>query len=229
MEKQCIKCGKVLDASEFYISSKCKDGYSSWCKSCHRENTNKTRHKHKNYSTNNTVIKECTNCHRLLNTIKFSQNAYNIDGLNYWCKDCMKIYNKTYYLHHKEEAKIYNNERIEKVKYENKIRRLNDIYYKLNNNTLNLINACLKNKIKQSPSLEERCGYTIEQLRQHIESQFTPEMNWSNYGTYWELDHITPRFKFYYESYDDEQFKQCWALSNLRPLTIKENRERDKI
>lgn len=54
-------------------------------------------------------------------------------------------------------------------------------------------------------------------------------MSWDNYGTYWELDHIIPRFKFYYESYDDEQFKQCWALSNLRPLTIKENRERDKI
>lgn len=25
-----------------------------------------------------------------------------------------------------------------------------------------------------------------------------------------------------------KQFKQCWALNNLRPLTVKENRERRK-
>lgn len=141
----------------------------------------------------------------------------------------MKAYNRNYHSNHKEEAKLYNKGQIERIKQKNKIRRIESINYKLNNNTLNLINACLKSRMKQSPSLEERCGYTVEQLRQHIQSQFTPEMNWDNYGSYWELDHIIPRFKFYYESYDDEQFKQCWALNNLRPLTVKENRERDKI
>lgn len=226
MKKQCVRCGKVLDVSEFYVDNKCKSGYNSWCKTCCRENINKTRRKYDVHV--DIALKECTNCHRLLEATKFSRNAYNIDGLNYWCKDCMKTYNKNYHSNHKDEAKLYNKNQTEKIKQKNKLKRIEDVHYKLNNNTLNLINACLKNKIKQSSSLEERCGYTAEQLREHIELQFTLEMNWSNYGTYWELDHITPRFKFYYESYDDEQFKQCWALSNLRPLTVKENRERDK-
>lgn len=32
MEKQCVRCGKILDVSKFYISSKSKDDYGSWCK-----------------------------------------------------------------------------------------------------------------------------------------------------------------------------------------------------
>ena len=110
-----------------------------------------------------------------------------------------------------------------------KEKKENDTHFKLDLNTQSRFSSILSGRQKKtSPLLEQYNNYTAQQLREHIESQFTPEMNWSNYGTYWELDHITPRFKFYYESYDDEQFKQCWALSNLRPLTIKENREREK-
>jgi hypothetical protein len=48
-------------------------------------------------------------------------------------------------------------------------------------------------------------------------------MTMENYGSYWHIDHIKPRSLFTYTSIEDEQFKKCWALSNLQPLEALEN------
>ena len=69
----------------------------------------------------------------------------------------------------------------------------------------------------------EALGYLWADLRAHIEAQFTPEMSWSGWGSVWELDHIIPASSFKYESLDSPLFRQCWALSNLRPLLRQEN------
>ncbi len=66
-------------------------------------------------------------------------------------------------------------------------------------------------------------GYSWADLRAHLESQFTPAMNWKNWGSVWELDHIKPLSSFQYETLDDPLFRECWALTNLRPLLREEN------
>ena len=43
-------------------------------------------------------------------------------------------------------------------------------------------------------------------------------MSWENYGSYWQINHIYPQSKLPYTSMEEENFKICWALSNLRPL-----------
>jgi hypothetical protein len=62
-------------------------------------------------------------------------------------------------------------------------------------------------------------------------------MNWDNQGAYnsktwddndkstwkWQLDHIIPQSDLPYTSMQDENFKKCWALSNLRPYSAKQN------
>ena len=62
-------------------------------------------------------------------------------------------------------------------------------------------------------------------------------MNWNNHGNYnpetwndqdqstwtWQLDHIKPHSKFRYLSMEDEEFKKCWSLNNLRPYSAKQN------
>jgi hypothetical protein len=62
-------------------------------------------------------------------------------------------------------------------------------------------------------------------------------MNWNNQGVYrpslwddsdsstwvWQLDHILPQSDLPYTSMEDDNFKKCWALSNLRPLSAKQN------
>jgi 5-methylcytosine-specific restriction endonuclease McrA len=48
-------------------------------------------------------------------------------------------------------------------------------------------------------------------------------MSWHNYGSYWHIDHIIPHSQFNYLSLDDDNFKKCWSLENLRPLSSKQN------
>jgi hypothetical protein len=39
----------------------------------------------------------------------------------------------------------------------------------------------------------------------------------------WNIDHIIPQSDLIYASMEDENFKKCWALSNLRPYSAKQN------
>ena len=77
-------------------------------------------------------------------------------------------------------------------------------------------------KNKAGRSWRTFVDYSLEELMAHIERQFTNGMTWENRGK-WHIDHILPRSSFQYDSPDDEQFKACWALSNLRPLWAQEN------
>lgn len=79
--------------------------------------------------------------------------------------------------------------------------------------------------------------YTAIELKNHIESLFETWMSWDNRGVYrsshwddndqstwrWQLDHIIPHSKFNYTTMDCQEFRDCWALSNLRPLSAKQN------
>lgn len=65
--------------------------------------------------------------------------------------------------------------------------------------------------------LKNELGYTIDDLKAHLENQFDANMTWDNHGTYWHIDHRTPVTWFTYHSSSCKGFKQCWALSNLQP------------
>lgn len=65
-------------------------------------------------------------------------------------------------------------------------------------------------------------GYTVDQLREHLEALFQPGMNWENYGE-WHVDHIIPLSSFNYERPSDIDFGRAWALSNLQPLWKRDN------
>lgn len=73
-------------------------------------------------------------------------------------------------------------------------------------------------------------GYTQEDLIKHFEGLMEPWMNWKNNITPknadekgWHVDHIIPMCNFKYNSIYDQQFRDCWALSNMRPIDWKEN------
>lgn len=71
--------------------------------------------------------------------------------------------------------------------------------------------------------------YTPQEAREHFEARFEKGMNWSNYGTYWNIEHIRPQASLPYLTPDCENFKQCWSLSNLTPLTINENLSKNSV
>jgi hypothetical protein len=65
-------------------------------------------------------------------------------------------------------------------------------------------------------------GCTLEQLKQHLESQFTEGMRWDNYGRNgWHIDHIKPCDAFDFSKPEDQ--KACFHYTNLRPLWAKDN------
>jgi hypothetical protein len=39
----------------------------------------------------------------------------------------------------------------------------------------------------------------------------------------WNIDHIIPHSTFKYISMEDQSFKECWSLTNLRPYSAKQN------
>ena len=71
--------------------------------------------------------------------------------------------------------------------------------------------------------------YTSRVLREHLESQFTEDMNWDNHGTYWHIDHIVPQAALSYDSIEHPNFLKCWALENLQPLPASENRTKNSL
>ena len=92
-----------------------------------------------------------------------------------------------------------------------------DPLFRLRKSISALINHHLK-KGKSKRTLDY-LGCTIQEYKAYLEPMFTPEMNWNNYGNYWEIDHIFPLAKggsFHY--------------TNTQPLTITENRVKsDKL
>lgn len=92
-----------------------------------------------------------------------------------------------------------------------------------------VLHAIKNNRIKihKKVNTVELIGCTVEEVREHIESQFTEGMSWDNYGLYgWHIDHIKPISTF--NLADPEQQKQCFHYTNLRPLWASDNWSRPK-
>jgi hypothetical protein len=100
-----------------------------------------------------------------------------------------------------------------------KFRRKNDINYKIKECLRSRIYHALKKNIKSARTLE-LIGCTIEQLKKHLEKQFTSGMSWDNYGK-WHVDHIKGCKEFDL-SKKNEQLK-CFNYSNLQPLWAVDN------
>lgn len=83
------------------------------------------------------------------------------------------------------------------------------------------INKCLRGKGGGAHWLSV-LGYSLADLRAHLEAQFVDGMSWENMGA-WHIDHIRPLSSFKITGPDCPEFKAAWALSNLQPLWALDN------
>lgn len=183
--------------------------------------------------------KKCYRCQTIKPVSEYNRHKNEIGGYKNQCRECCKAIRKENYARNKDKqnvaAKRYKEEHKKEISEASKVyRKANPDkvkkwkraeYSKRRNNKQTVIEEAVGRAIrkrikfnKQFGHWKEVLGYTVEDLMEHLEKKFTPEMNWDNYGTYWHIDHIRPKSWFEYTSTDSEAFKQCWALDNLQPL-----------
>lgn len=93
--------------------------------------------------------------------------------------------------------------------------------YRVHRNISKQVWAFMKD-VKAGRSWENIVGVSFDAIKQKLESQFTDKMNWNNYGTCWEIDHIRPISSFPKNTHP----KEIWNLNNLQPLEVKMNRSK---
>jgi len=206
--KQCNECGLIKTKEEFFPSQfERKDGRKSG---------------------------KCSECFR-----KYAQ-LHKEDKIKY---------DKQYYQTHREEKIKYQKEyRTDPINKKKILKRNNerekeriqeDIQFKLKKLISKMIAYHLKHEgsSKGGRSTLNYLPYSMEEFWNHIKNQFEPWMNKDNHGSYdsktwnnndpstwkWQLDHIIPHSTFRYTSMEDEEFRECWSLENLRPLSAKQN------
>ena len=102
-------------------------------------------------------------------------------------------------------------------------RKLIDPGFKLNELMSRAVRRGLEDG-KGGRAWEALVGYSLEQLKAHLERQFLPGMSWSNHTRNgWHIDHIVPLSTFDFRSPDDAEFQAAWALTNLRPMWADDN------
>jgi len=102
-------------------------------------------------------------------------------------------------------------------------KRKNDIQYRLRNSISRSVRrVIIDNRGTKKSTTWSKLPYTPQQLKEHLEAQFEPWMNWDNHGD-WHIDHIYPQSKLPYDSMDHPNFLKSWSLENLRPLKATEN------
>lgn len=262
--KICNKCKIEKDKICFSKCKRLKDGFQSMCKACskdYREN-NKAAiaiSKKSHYENNKNDILQYQKEYYKTNKkdILIIQKEYKANNkqqiANYnseYYKDnkvFIDFQNKEYYKNNKEQIVALQKKYYEKNKetidiyrreyYKN--RTHNDLLFKIKRRVSSQIwHSIFKNKSsKNNKSICNFLQYSIEELKQHLESLFESWMNWDNYGRYivknwndqdqltwtWQIDHIIPHSQFKYTSMEDQAFKDCWALLNLRPYSAKQN------
>jgi hypothetical protein len=222
--KSCIKKYK-----QSYIANN-KNKIAAAKKKHYEANKQKISDKSKVYYENNKeVISERAKeyyCNNRENTIeRVAQYATDNKGK-------IQEYQKAYREEHKLETASYKREYA-------KCRRKNDQIYRLKCVISNSVYKYLAeyNLSKNNLSILDHLPFELGNLKIHIESLFEPWMTWESWGMFdpktwddndqstwtWQLDHIVPHSTFKYASMEDDEFKRCWSLDNLRPYSAKQN------
>jgi len=140
-------------------------------------------------------------------------------------KEKLKIKDEKYRKNNPEKIRIARLKRYEKDK-------INPMF-KINNSLRVSIWRSLKTNggSKNKRHWEDLIGFTVIELKNHLESLFTEGMNWERFlkGEI-HIDHIIPISVFNFSSPKHLDFKRCWSLDNLQPMWAKDNlRKHNKL
>ena len=187
-EKQCTKCEQVKPISDYYK-------WTGACKACRRIKNQKY------YAANKEKLEAY-------------QAQYRADN-----KERTKKHNAEYRKNNKQKALDYSAE------WESKNRdRINEQKRERREDPVNQLKDRARNRIRhvlgeaKDKSTPEYLGCTYEELKNHLELQFTNHMCWGNMSE-WHVDHIVPL-----ASADTlEDLMPLLHFTNLQPLWAHDN------
>ena len=196
----CDKCELNFPINNYRKYSENKFGKT--CKKCLNE-LDKTRKKNLRQKRSETIFVKCEKCQEE----KALKNFAKLKKF-YKKKICISCYPKFLTEQKTEWCKNEHNTNMNYRIKKSLAARLRSVLVK-NDSTMNYI------------------GCNIQYLREWFEYNFTSEMNWDNYASYWSIDHIIPTCKFDLIN-EDEKFK-CCNWSNLMPVTVNYNSSKKEI
>ena len=200
--KICSSCKKPTSTLLFYKDKRRSDGLKSQCKECHKKSIKeyKKTDGYKQYKKEYSKKYRSTEPHK-----KYSRKYSLLESTRVRKREFMKKYRKT-------------------VKYKDYIKRRlsTDINYKLAKLLRNRLTVAIRGDYRGGEAVRN-LGCKIEDLRLHLEKQFSPGMTWGNHGINgWHIDHIKPLSKF--DLLDKGQLLEACNYMNLQPLWSAENR-----
>lgn len=214
--KPCSKCGEFRLVTE-YALNKQTGSYGAECRPCLRERTRQWRKNNPGYASKKSKEWSAKNPEKKAATHKawIQKNA-----------DTHRVKRAEYYQATKEQRREKKN--AYQRQYE-KRKREEDCNYALHERISRSVRGCLAgNESKHGRRWQDLVGYTVEELREHLERQFLKGMTWKNRSE-WHIDHIIPLASFKITGADCPEFRAAWSLGNLRPLWATENiKKRDK-
>jgi hypothetical protein len=247
--KKCNKCKKykLQNKENFAPDKRIKSGFQGICRVCQKDSrkeymaTDKYKDARKKYlKENQDRIREQRKPYYRREEYKKKKRAYQA---MYRDTDAGKETDKKFRESEKsiEYQKSYNKKYGKMIRkqewynpwmreYMKEYRKRNPRTWKekINDTISTALRKQLKGK-KEGTKWEKIIGYSVVELKEHLEKQFEPWMTWENHGVAkhgkrrWQIDHIIPKHKFHFTSINDENIKKCWALENLRPLEAFEN------
>lgn len=175
--------------------------------------------------------KICSKCKESKPKTEFHKSKTITTGLQNNCKDCNKANSKK----QREENPDYWREwYLNNREYYNEYQR--NYHYNRYHNDINYrIKKCLYSRLynlicyqQHSETLSDLLRCSDEFFMSWLKYQFDENMTESNYGRYWEIDHVLPISKFNMKNEDERRL--IWDWKNIRPLEISENRSKgDKL
>ena len=225
----CEKCNNMMHVKQSYVK---RNIFSKTCKSC-RAKPKKIKIPRKKIqlveNIDGVLCKKCSCCQIPKNINKFGVLKRNTNGLSRICKECKNKKSREQWAIStkiKETRKKWVEQNLEKVrryKQKHKDKLLATPKGDLDSRMSVAIRLALR-KSKKGMSWEKLVKYTVNDLFDSFSKLFIDDMNWDKFiNGEIEIDHIIPKKFFHYSSPTDEEFKKCWALSNLRPMWASEN------
>jgi hypothetical protein len=200
VERQCIKCelNKCIDKFRQYTDI----SYSNTCKKCVNE-MDKLRKINLRKKKAENCLAKCEKCNEEKSLKEFAKLKKF-----YKKKICLQCYPT--FLKEQKTAWCANEHNT-------------NMNYRIKKS----LAARLRNVLNKTDTTMNYIGCNIQYFREWLEYNFTEEMNWNNYGSFWSIDHIIPVCKFDL-IVEDEKLK-CWNWSNMMPVTVKFNSSKKSI